>query len=91
MDKRKKLDKISEKIREDFLMFAKVSEQMNFYGDLSPIELVEKYGSPLYVYNENILRERCKEIKNLVKYPNFKVHYSAKANSNLSLLKINQR
>ena len=69
-------------------MFAKVSKQMDFYGNLSPIELIEKYGSPLYVYNEDILRKRCREIKNLVKYPNFKVHYSAKANSNLSLLKI---
>lgn len=51
-------------------------------------ELIKKYGSPLYVYDENILRERCKEIKTLLPNKNFKVNYSAKANSNLSLLKI---
>ena len=59
-----------------------------FYGKSNPFELVEKYGSPLYVYNESMLRARCKEIKSLLSYPNFKVNYSAKANTNLHLLKI---
>jgi len=59
-----------------------------FYGNTTPEELVQKYGSPLYVYNEAVLRERCKEMRNLVSYPNFKVQYSAKANSNKELLTI---
>lgn len=66
----------------------KVTEQTNFYGNTNPVELVKKYGSPLYVYNENIFRERCKELKNLISYPNFTVNYSVKANSNYSLLQI---
>ncbi len=65
-----------------------ISEDMSFYGKSTPIELIEQYGSPLYVYNEKILRERCQELKNLVSYENFQVNYSVKANSNLSLLKI---
>jgi diaminopimelate decarboxylase len=52
------------------------------------LELVDKYGSPLYVYDEKILRDRCKEIKNLLPNKNFKVNYSAKANTSLELLKI---
>jgi len=40
------------------------------------------------VYNERILRQKCREMKNLVSYPNFTVHYSAKANCNLALLQI---
>jgi len=60
----------------------------SFYGKTNPAALIEKYGSPLYVYNEKILRERCNEIKHLVKYPNFIVNYSAKANCNLELLKV---
>jgi len=64
------------------------TEQTNFYGNLTPEELINKYGSPLYVYNESILRQRCREMLSLVDYPYFKVHYSTKANSNLSLLKI---
>jgi diaminopimelate decarboxylase len=66
----------------------KVSNDTNFYGNTNAIELIEKYGSPLYVYNETVLRTRCKELKNLVTYPNFSVNYSVKANGNLSLLKI---
>jgi diaminopimelate decarboxylase len=67
---------------------AEVTQQSGFYGNFTPIELVEKYGSPLYVYNEAILRERCRELKSLLKYKKFEVQFSAKANSNLTLLKI---
>jgi diaminopimelate decarboxylase len=64
------------------------TKNKDFYGKIDPISLVKKYGSPLYVYNEGILRERCRALKNLVTYPNFKVNYSAKANTNLSILRI---
>lgn len=69
-------------------MFDMVSKKQNFYMGNSPIELVAKYGSPLYVYNETMLRKRCREIKNLVRYKKFNAHYSVKANSNIELLKI---
>jgi diaminopimelate decarboxylase len=65
-----------------------VSDTVIFYQGNNPIDLVKKYGSPLYVYNENILRERCRELKNLVDYPHFTVNYSVKANTSLALLKI---
>ena len=64
------------------------TRQTNFYGNTSPRELIQKYGSPLYVYNESILRERCREMVSLVSYPHFTVNYSCKANTNLELLKI---
>lgn len=51
-------------------------------------ELANRYGTPLYVYDEEILRTRCREMKQLVSYPHFKPIYSAKANSNIELLKI---
>jgi diaminopimelate decarboxylase len=51
-------------------------------------EYMSEYQSPLYIYNEKILRTRCKEMKNLVTYDNFVPHYSIKANSNIHLLKI---
>ena len=50
--------------------------------------LKEKYGTPLYVYSEAILRERCKEMKNLLPNKNLRVNYSAKANTNLEILRI---
>lgn len=68
----------------------KVTDEINFFQNANPYELIKEYGSPLYVYNERILRQRCREIKNLVKYPNISVNYSAKANSNLAFLQIVQ-
>jgi len=61
---------------------------INFWSGSNPEKLVNKYGSPLYVYNEDMLRARCREVKNLMPYPWFSVNYSIKANSNLELLKI---
>lgn len=69
-------------------IFADVTTSCNFFQSTNPAELIEKFGNPLYVYNEKILRQRCCDVKNLVSYPNFKVNYSAKANSNLELLKV---
>lgn len=69
-------------------VYTKVTDKSGFYGSTNPVELIEEYGSPLYVYNEKILRKRCREMKNLIKYPNFTVQFSAKANSNLTILKI---
>ncbi|MFV0504915.1 MAG: diaminopimelate decarboxylase [Lachnospirales bacterium] len=66
----------------------KVSDMLNFYKDIDVFQLEEQYGTPLYIYNEEILRNRCRDLKNLVPYKNFSVNYSAKANSNLSFLKI---
>lgn len=60
----------------------------NFYGNNDTFDLISEYGSPLYIYNEAILRTRCKEMKNLVTYPNFVPHFSIKANTNIHLLKI---
>lgn len=69
-------------------MYNYYTSKTNFFGSQNPQELIEKYGSPLYVYNETILRNRCREMTSLVSYDNFKVNYSTKANGNLELLKI---
>lgn len=62
--------------------------ESGFYGSLTPQELLAKYGSPLYVYNEQILRKRCREMAGLLQHPRFQADYSCKANSNLELLRI---
>lgn len=69
-------------------VYAKVSDRTGFFEGCDPVELAKKYGTPLYVYNERILRSRCRQLKNMVTYPNFVVDYSAKANSNLAILQI---
>lgn len=50
-------------------------------------ELLKKYGSPLYVYSESILRQRCRDLLEAFR-GRIKPSFSAKANTNLSLLKI---
>ncbi|HSP46508.1 MAG TPA: diaminopimelate decarboxylase [Clostridiaceae bacterium] len=64
------------------------SEKVNFYKGNKPKELLEKYGSPLYVYSEEILRQKAQDMKGLATVPNFQSNYSVKANSNIHLLKI---
>lgn len=64
------------------------TKETNFFNGNDGYELLAQYGSPLYVYNEEILRARCKDMKHLVSYKNFVPHYSIKANTNIHLLKI---
>ena len=47
-----------------------------FFEGVDPAELAAAYGTPLYIYNERVFRTRCREMKNLVSYPNFRVNYS---------------
>lgn len=49
--------------------------------------LLKKYGSPLYVYSESILRERCRDLLEAFQ-GRISPSFSAKANTNLTLLKI---
>ena len=64
------------------------TQNTHFFGNTSPEALLRDYGSPLYVYNEAILRQRCRQMRDLVGYKPFWADYSCKANTNLSLLRI---
>ncbi len=67
------------------------SDKIDFFKGHDKKELLEKYGSPLYVYSEDILLSRAREMKNLVNYKNFKVNYSAKANTTVGILQLLRR
>ncbi|MBO4314323.1 MAG: diaminopimelate decarboxylase, partial [Desulfovibrio sp.] len=64
------------------------TDSINFYGKTDPGALLKAFGSPLYVYNEKVLRERCRTLKGLSAHPGFAVNYSVKANANVFLLRI---
>ncbi len=55
-------------------------------GNISTIELAKTYGTPLYVYDKNIILNKMSELKS--SFPNSKICYAIKANSNLEILKI---
>ncbi|MBO4242743.1 MAG: diaminopimelate decarboxylase [Clostridiales bacterium] len=63
-------------------------EKTDFFGGNDPEALVKEFGSPLYVYNEDILRQSMRTLKNIItKYP-YTANFSMKANSNLTILKM---
>ena len=62
--------------------------QSNFFEGRNPEQIASEYGTPLYVYNERILRDRMEKVaKVITKYP-YTANYSVKANSNIHILKL---
>lgn len=63
-------------------------ESSSFFMGNNPEDIAKKYGTPVYVYNEDNLRAHMKDVANVItKYP-YRANYSMKANSNLSILKM---
>ncbi|MHC1598102.1 MAG: diaminopimelate decarboxylase [Candidatus Methanofastidiosia archaeon] len=58
------------------------------FGGIDAGELIEKYGSPLYVYEEDVIRRRFNELRSAISYPKTCIHYAAKANSNHAVLSL---
>ena len=65
-----------------------VTDGTDFFNGADPFELTDAFGSPLYVYNERILRQSCRDLINMCSYPKYVVRFSVKANSNLAILQI---
>ena len=65
-----------------------VKENQLHWSGFSVESLSRKYGTPLYVYDASVIRERYKDIAGNIKYPYLKVHYAIKANSNLAILRL---
>ena len=70
-----------------WLGFRKGKEMESFVDSLTAESIINKYGSPVYVYNEKILRERCRDLIGAFR-GKILPSYSVKANNNISLLKI---
>jgi diaminopimelate decarboxylase len=57
-----------------------------FIGGVDSIELVEEYGSPLFVMNEQRIRDNYQRYQKA--FPDADIYYAAKANGSLSVLRI---
>ena len=59
-------------------------------GGADACELVEQYGTPIYVIDEERVRDNYNRFYNAFTkfYPKFKVFYACKANTNIAVLKI---
>ncbi len=52
------------------------------------IDLAGKYGTPLYVYDGDLIIEKFKAFKKAFKVNDLKIHYASKALTNLSILRL---
>jgi diaminopimelate decarboxylase len=61
-----------------------------YFADMNTIEIAEQFRTPIYVISEELIRNRYRELKNVLdsEYGNNSIHFAMKANSNLSILKI---
>ncbi len=61
-------------------------------GRIDTVELAKKFGTPLYVVDEQRIREKFRRYRKAYadRWPNSRVHYALKANSNSAVVKILQ-
>ena len=69
---------------------AKEENNRLVFGGVDVVELAERYGTPLYVTDENKLRENFESYKNAFEPAgtNVDIYYAVKANGNLAILRI---
>jgi diaminopimelate decarboxylase len=59
------------------------------FGEMPVTDIADKFGTPVYVTDEQRLRENYRNVYNAFsKHMNTRVHYACKANTNLAILKI---
>ncbi|MDO8494599.1 MAG: diaminopimelate decarboxylase [Deltaproteobacteria bacterium] len=68
----------------------KVKNSKIYFEDVSAEALAEQYGTPLYVYETNRIRENYRRLFKAFqsRWPKFKVYYAVKSNSNPAVVKI---
>ena len=55
-------------------------------GGVPAAHIGKKYGSPLYVYDAEIIRARCRELTR--NFPGIVFYYACKANTNPAIVKL---
>ncbi len=64
-----------------------INDKYQFPGGIDPLQLCKQYGTPLYVYDADIIERQYKRITAAYTYPKFRVHYACKALNNLTVLR----
>lgn len=59
-----------------------------YIGGVNAEKLAQKYGTPLYVYDENVIRNRVSALRESITWDNKKLLYACKANNNFQIMKI---
>ena len=64
------------------------NSQYLFSGEVNPLELTKKHGTPLYVYDSAIIENKYKQINNAFQVKHLQINYACKALSNINILKL---
>jgi len=61
-----------------------------YFANVNTIEIAEKFGTPIYIINEQLIRKRYRELKHTLNsvYKKNRIYYAVKSNTNLAILKI---
>ncbi len=59
------------------------------FGGMSTVEIAERFGTPVYVTDEQIVRENYRRVyEAFSRFMDTEIHYACKANTNLAILRI---
>ncbi|MEK6837836.1 MAG: diaminopimelate decarboxylase, partial [Nanoarchaeota archaeon] len=59
-----------------------------FIGEVAASDLAKKFGTPVYVYDEETMRSKVRALLRNITYRPLRIYYAVKANANLSILKV---
>ncbi len=61
-----------------------------YFVNMNTIEIAEKFRTPIYIINEQMIRKRYRELKNKLNsvYKKNRIYFAVKSNTNLAILKI---
>ncbi len=80
--------KFTEISRKFYISLTAHGRMEEFFSREKLIELATKHGTPLYVYNGNLIIQRYKELYDFIPWKKLQIYYAMKANYNLAILKL---
>lgn len=64
-----------------------VNNRYQLSGGVDPLDLCNKYGTPLYVYDAHIIERQFKRLQSAFDVPNLSLNFACKALTNISVIK----
>ena len=65
-----------------------INNRYELSGGVDPLQLIEKYNSPLYVYDSAIIERQYKRLQHAFSVKQLKLNYACKALTNLNILQL---
>lgn len=76
-----------EAFKNHFILMKIVNNRYELSNGVNPLELCEKYGTPLYIYDSAIMKRQFNRLTNAFNVKKLKINYACKASTNINILK----